>query len=96
MLKISPWKGTVCFGKHGKLKPQNIGSFKILERIGPVTYKLELPEKLKGVHDAFHVSNLKKCLIDESLTAPLEEIQVDERLTSKGDRLEIWNVKLRN
>ncbi|GJS08622.1 putative reverse transcriptase domain-containing protein [Tanacetum coccineum] len=52
--------------------------FEILERIGPVAYRLRLPEELSGVHDTFHVSNLKKCLIDASLHVPLDEISEDQ------------------
>ncbi|GJV07300.1 putative reverse transcriptase domain-containing protein [Tanacetum coccineum] len=65
MLKVSPRKGVIHFGKRGKLNPQYIGPFKILERIGPVAYKLELPKELSNVHSTFHISNLKKCLSDE-------------------------------
>ncbi|GJX74359.1 hypothetical protein Tco_0312954 [Tanacetum coccineum] len=61
MLKVSPWKGVVHFGKKGKLALRYVGPFEILERIGPVAYRLRLPEELSGVHDTFHVSNLKKC-----------------------------------
>nr|GEW91049.1 hypothetical protein [Tanacetum cinerariifolium] len=60
--KVSPWKGVVCFRKRGKLSPCYIGPFKILARVGPVAYTLELPEELKGIHSTFHVSNLKRCL----------------------------------
>ncbi|KAD7479048.1 hypothetical protein E3N88_02184 [Mikania micrantha] len=89
MLKVSPWKGTIRFGKRGKLSPRYIGPFKITERIGPVAYRLELPSELSGIHDVFHVSNLKKCLADETLSTPLEEIQVDERLNFKEEPIEI-------
>ncbi|GJR79171.1 hypothetical protein Tco_0149956 [Tanacetum coccineum] len=74
MLKVSPWKGVIRFGKRGKLSPRYIRPFKIIERIGPVAYKLELPNKLCGIHSTFHVSNLKKCLADENFVIPLEEI----------------------
>ncbi|KAI3815782.1 hypothetical protein L1987_15464 [Smallanthus sonchifolius] len=77
LLKVSPWKGVIRFGKRGKLNPRYVGPFKMVKRIGPVAYQLDLPEGLSGVHDAFHVSNLKKCLADESLVIPLEELQID-------------------
>ncbi|GJV70540.1 putative reverse transcriptase domain, ribonuclease H-like domain, aspartic peptidase domain protein [Tanacetum coccineum] len=67
MLKVSPRKGVIRFGKREKLNPRYIDSFKILERIGPVAYKLELPKELSNVYSTFHVSNLKKCLSDEIL-----------------------------
>ncbi|KAJ9543923.1 hypothetical protein OSB04_023630 [Centaurea solstitialis] len=63
MLKVSPWKGVIHFGRKGKLSPHYIGPYKIIERIGPVAYRLELPEGLKGVHNTFHVSNLRKCVV---------------------------------
>nr|GEW28236.1 reverse transcriptase domain-containing protein [Tanacetum cinerariifolium] len=52
----------VCFGKKGKLAPSFVRPFEIIEKVGPVAYQLDLPEKLNGVHDTFYVSNLKKCL----------------------------------
>nr|GEZ97935.1 putative reverse transcriptase domain-containing protein [Tanacetum cinerariifolium] len=64
LLKVSPWKGVICFGTNGKLAPRYVGPFKILERIGPVAYWLRLPVELSSVHDTFHVLNLKKCLTD--------------------------------
>ncbi|GJW64731.1 hypothetical protein Tco_0116615 [Tanacetum coccineum] len=65
MLKVSPQKGVIRFGKRGKLNPWYIGPFKILKRIGPVAYKLELPEELSNVHSTFYISNIKKCLSDD-------------------------------
>ncbi|GKE30916.1 hypothetical protein Tco_1446300 [Tanacetum coccineum] len=70
LLKVSPWKGVMRFGKKGKLAPRYVGPFEILERIGLVAYRLRLSEELIGVHDTFHVSNLKKCLADANLHVP--------------------------
>nr|GEW04950.1 hypothetical protein [Tanacetum cinerariifolium] len=78
MLKVSPWKGVIRFGKKGKLAPRYVGPFEILKRIGPVAYRLRLPEELSGVHDTFHVSNLKKCLADASLHVPSVEIKIEK------------------
>ena len=91
LLKVSPWKGMVRFGKRGKLNPRYIGPFEILARIGPVAYKLRLPQELQNVHDTFHVSNLKKCLSDESLVIPLEEIQVNPNLNFVEEPVEIMD-----
>nr|GEV66213.1 putative reverse transcriptase domain-containing protein [Tanacetum cinerariifolium] len=71
LLKVSPRKGVVRFGKISKLSPRYVGPFKIVERVGPVAYRLRLPQELIGVHDTFHVSNLKKCLADVNLHVPL-------------------------
>ncbi|GJS15586.1 reverse transcriptase domain-containing protein [Tanacetum coccineum] len=89
LLKVSPWKGVVRFGKKGKLAPRYVGPFEITERIGPVAYRLRLPQELNGVHDTFHVSNLKKCLADPTLQIPLEEIQVDAKLNFMEEPVEI-------
>ncbi|GKF47201.1 putative reverse transcriptase domain-containing protein, partial [Tanacetum coccineum] len=75
LLKVSPWKGTMYFGKCGKLSPHYIGLFKILARVGPVVYTLELPKELKGIHSTFHVSNLKKCLAEGDIVVLMDEIQ---------------------
>nr|GEW82519.1 putative reverse transcriptase domain-containing protein [Tanacetum cinerariifolium] len=85
LLKVSPWKGVVRFGKNRKLAPRFVGPFEIIEKVGHVTYRLDLPEELNGVHDPFHVSNLKKCLADPTLQVALDEIQVDARLKVARD-----------
>ncbi|GJU82216.1 putative reverse transcriptase domain-containing protein [Tanacetum coccineum] len=80
MLKVSPWKGVVRFGKLGKLNPEYVGPFKVIEKVGDVAYKLELPEELSRVHNTFHVSNLKKCYVDEPLAVPLDGLHFDDEL----------------
>ncbi|GJT56573.1 putative reverse transcriptase domain-containing protein [Tanacetum coccineum] len=94
MLKVSPWKGVIRFGKKGKLAPRYVGPFEILERVGHVAYRLRLPEELSGVHDTFHVSNLKKCLADASLHVPLDEIKVDKTLRFVEEPVEIMDHKI--
>ncbi|GKF34773.1 hypothetical protein Tco_0107973, partial [Tanacetum coccineum] len=89
LLKVSPWKGVIQFGKKGKLAPRNVGPFKILERIGPVAYRLMLPKELSEVHDTFHVSNLKKYFADANLHVPLDEIKVDKTLYFVEKHVEI-------
>ncbi|GKE55932.1 putative reverse transcriptase domain-containing protein [Tanacetum coccineum] len=80
LLKVLPWKGVVRFVKKGKLASRFVGPFEIIEKVGPVAYRLVLLEELNGVHDTFYVSNLKKCLADPTLQVPLDEIQVDAKL----------------
>ncbi|GJZ69615.1 putative reverse transcriptase domain-containing protein [Tanacetum coccineum] len=89
LLKVSPWKGVVSFGKKGKLAPRFVGPFEIVKKIGLVAYRLRLPEELNGVHDTFHVSNLKKCLADPTLQVPLDENQVDAKLNFVEEAVEI-------
>ncbi|GJY98808.1 hypothetical protein Tco_0516238 [Tanacetum coccineum] len=89
MLKVSPWKGVVRFGKRGKLNPRYVGPFKVIERVGEVAYKLELPEELSRVHNTFHVSNLKKCHADEPLAVPLDGLHLDDKLHFVEEPLEI-------
>ncbi|GKA86461.1 hypothetical protein Tco_0808172 [Tanacetum coccineum] len=80
LLKVSPWKGVVRFGKKGKLAPRYARPFKIVERVGRVAYRLRLPQDLSSIHDRFHVSHLKKCLADANLQVPLEEIKINDKL----------------
>ncbi|GJY58107.1 hypothetical protein Tco_0457999 [Tanacetum coccineum] len=74
MLKVSPWKGVIRFGKRGKLNPHYIGPFKIIAKVGTIAYRLEFPERLIRVHSTFYVSKLKKCMADEPLAIQLDEI----------------------
>ncbi|GKC66997.1 hypothetical protein Tco_1099595, partial [Tanacetum coccineum] len=76
------------FGKKGKLAHRFVGPFEIIEKVGPVAYQLDLPAELNGVHDTFHVSNLKKCLANPTLKVPLEEIQVDDKLNFVEEPIE--------
>ncbi|GJS92636.1 putative reverse transcriptase domain-containing protein [Tanacetum coccineum] len=81
MLKVSPWKGVIHFGKWGKLNPRYVGPFKVLEKVGSVGYKLELIKELSRVHNTFHVSNLKKCYADDPLAVPLDGLHFDDKLS---------------
>ncbi|GKD40113.1 hypothetical protein Tco_1260320 [Tanacetum coccineum] len=91
MLKVSPWKGVARFGKRGKLNPKYVGPFKVLEKVGSVAYKLELPEELSRVNNMFHVSNLKKCYADKPLVVPLDGLHIDDKFHFVEDLVEIMD-----
>ncbi|GJW05140.1 hypothetical protein Tco_1563996 [Tanacetum coccineum] len=91
MLKVSPWKGVVHFGKRGKLNSRYVGPFKVLEKIRFVAYKLELPQELSRVHNTFHVSNLKKCYSEEPLAVLLEGLHIDDKLRFVEESVEIMD-----
>ncbi|GKA39138.1 hypothetical protein Tco_0731689, partial [Tanacetum coccineum] len=89
LLKVSSWKDVIRFRKKGNLVPRYVGPFKILERVGPVAYRLRLPEEFSSVHDTFHESNWKKCLPDANLHVPLDKIKVDKTLHFVEEPVEI-------
>ncbi|GJS44071.1 hypothetical protein Tco_0569114 [Tanacetum coccineum] len=89
MLKVSPWKGVVCFGKRGKLNPRYVGPFQVLAKVRAIGYKLKLPQELIRVHNTFHVSNLKKCYVDEPLVVPLDGHHIDDKLHFMEEPIEI-------
>ncbi|GJW08538.1 putative reverse transcriptase domain-containing protein [Tanacetum coccineum] len=89
LLKVSPWKGVVRFGKKGKLAPRYVGPFEIVEHVRPVAYRLKLPQELSCVHDTFRVSNLKNCLAKPDVQIPLDEIEIDENLRFIEEPIEI-------
>nr|GEX58344.1 putative reverse transcriptase domain-containing protein [Tanacetum cinerariifolium] len=91
MLKVSQWRGVIRFGKRGKLSPRFIGPFKVIERIGPVAYMLELLDKLRGIHDTFHVSNLKRCFVNDDVVIPFDEIQLEDKLHFFEEPVEIMD-----
>nr|GEU52751.1 putative reverse transcriptase domain-containing protein [Tanacetum cinerariifolium] len=91
MLKVSPWKGVVHFGKQGKLNPRYVGPFMVLEKVGSVAYKLELLQELSRVHNTFHVSNLKKCYADEPLAVSLDGLHFDDKLHFVEKPIEIMD-----
>nr|GEV27672.1 reverse transcriptase domain-containing protein [Tanacetum cinerariifolium] len=94
LLKVSHWKGVVCFGKKGKLAPRFVGPFVIVEKVGILPYRFDFPEELNGVHDTFHVSNLKKYLANPTLEVPLNEIQVDAKLNFVEEPIEIFGERV--
>ncbi|GJU61060.1 putative reverse transcriptase domain-containing protein [Tanacetum coccineum] len=91
MLKVSLWKGVIRFGKRGKLNPRYIGPFKVLAKVGTISYRLELPQQLSRVYSTFYVSNLKKCLSNEPLAIPLDEIHIDDKLHFVEEPVEIMD-----
>nr|GEV46869.1 putative reverse transcriptase domain-containing protein [Tanacetum cinerariifolium] len=88
-LKVSPSKCVIRFEKKGKLEPRFVGPFEIIEKVGPVAYRFDLPQELDIVHDTFHLSNLKKCLAILILEVPLNKIRIDDKLNFIEEPVEI-------
>ncbi|GKB52826.1 putative reverse transcriptase domain-containing protein [Tanacetum coccineum] len=95
ILKVSPWKGVVRFGKRGKLNLRYVGPFRVLAKVGKVAYRLELPQELSRVHHTFRVSNLKKCYADKPLVMSLEGIHVDDKLQFMEEPVEIMEREIK-
>ena len=90
-LRISQWKGILRFGKHGKLSPWYIGPYRIVERIGEVAYRLELPSDLDRIHDVFHISMPRKKIPDPSHVLTEKPVEIQENLTYEEEPVQILN-----
>ncbi|KAL0543893.1 hypothetical protein IC582_018998 [Cucumis melo] len=88
-LKVAPMRGVLRFERRGKLSPRFVGPFEILERIGPVAYRLALPPSLSTVHDVFHVSMLRKYVPDPSHVVDYEPLEIDENLSYAEQPVEV-------
>ncbi|GKE47649.1 hypothetical protein Tco_1478907 [Tanacetum coccineum] len=89
LLKVSPSKGVVRFGKRINLSQRYVGPFEIVELVSPIAYRLRLPQELVRVLDTFHVANMKKCLADVNLHVPLEKVKIDDKLHFVEEPMEI-------
>ena len=88
-LKLSLWKGVLRFGKRGKLSPRYIRPFEIVERIGPVAYRLDLPEELSRVHNDFHISMVRKYISDPSHVLETPEIEMRDDISYEEQPVQI-------
>ena len=94
-LKVSPMKGVMRFGKKGKLAPRYIGPFEILERIGMVTYRLALPPNLSQMHQVFHISMLRKYILDPSHVLQPQNVELNEDLMFEQEPIAIVDYQVR-
>ncbi|KAL0434676.1 UNVERIFIED_CONTAM: hypothetical protein Sradi_0175500 [Sesamum radiatum] len=94
-LKVSPWRGILRFGKQGKLSLRYIGPYEIIERIGPLAYRLELPTELSQIHDVFHILMLRRYRSDPSHIIHEPEIEISEELTYVEEPTEILDKSVR-
>ena len=88
-LKVSPWKKVMRFGKKGKLSPRFIGPYEVIEKVGPVAYKLALPPELEKIHSVFHVSMLRRYQSDPSHVVSTKTIELRSDLTYEEEPVEI-------
>ena len=88
-LKFSPWKGILRFGRRGKLRPRYIRPYEIISRVGPVAYRLDLPPELSKVHNVFHVSMLRKYILDPSHILRDQPVELKDNLTYKEQPMKI-------
>ncbi|KAL4032926.1 hypothetical protein IC575_006009 [Cucumis melo] len=88
-LKVAPMKGVLRFEKKGKLSPRFVGPFEILERIGALAYRLALPPSFSGVHDVFHVSMLRRYVVDLTHIVNFELLQINEDFSYEEQSVEI-------
>ena len=94
-LKVSPWKKVMRFGKKGKLSPTFIGPYEVIEKVGPVAYRLALPPELEKIHGVFHVSMLRRYRSYPSHVVSSETIELRPDLTNEEEPVEIltWEMK---
>ncbi|XP_021763964.1 uncharacterized protein LOC110728628 [Chenopodium quinoa] len=96
LLKVSPMKGVMNFGKKGKLSPKYISPYEVLQRIGKVAYRLALLMELSKVHDVFHVSQLRRYISNKSHVLQPETIELDQSLTYEERPVKIFDSKVRS
>ena len=89
VLKVSPWKKVMRFGKNGKLSPRFIGPYEVIEKVGPMAYRLALPPELEKIHSVFHVSMLRRYRSDPSHVVSSERIELRPDLTYEEKPVEI-------
>ncbi|KAK8528246.1 hypothetical protein V6N12_074780 [Hibiscus sabdariffa] len=94
-LKVSPWKKVLRFGKKGKLSPRYIGPFEVLEKVGPVAYRLALPPEFDKIHNVFHVSMLGKYRSDPSHVFEPEEVELNPDPTYEEEPVMILDIEVK-
>ena len=94
-LKVSPWRGVMRFGNKGKLSPRYIGPYEIIEKIGPLAYRLALPQELSRIHDVFHVSMLRRYRSDPSHVLKDSEVTLSENLSYAEEPVKIVDRRIK-